>query len=278
MRSANAVVSDSNASQTTRNGILYSPSLVACRSASLRTADVFMVEFHAMLAMNRSSVSIGYGSPRQALVMTLCIRPCADSGCSQEKPLSMRTGSPCSSTKRSSGPSGQPSGAPSSGVFGLTACGPLGGRALRRHRPRVRRAVAEAARAGRWCPAATSGSRARVWSGSRWSARRGRASRGTPPGCRSPCRASCPTSRSRRSAARSCWSRAVTPSSWARRRIVARRDAGDARRPFGRAAARPARASSWNAGATGVPSAQGERRRAAPGRHPSAWSATARWP
>ncbi|MCY1364699.1 hypothetical protein D9M69_515150 [compost metagenome] len=62
--------------------------------------------------------------------MTLCIRPWADSGCSQEKPLSIRTGWPWLSTNRSSGLSGQPSGAPSSGVSGLTACGPLGGRAL----------------------------------------------------------------------------------------------------------------------------------------------------
>ena len=89
-----------------------------------------MLEFQAMLAMNSSSVSIGYGSPRQALPITLCIRPCADNGYSHEKPLSIRTGSPSSSTHRSCGDSGQPSGGASSGVFGLIDCGPLGGRAL----------------------------------------------------------------------------------------------------------------------------------------------------
>ena len=57
-----------------------------------RTSAVFIVEFHAMLAMKISSVSIGYGSPRQALVMTLCIMPCTASGYSHENALSMRTG------------------------------------------------------------------------------------------------------------------------------------------------------------------------------------------
>jgi hypothetical protein len=59
--------------------------------------------------------------------MTLCIMPCTDSGYSQENALSMRTGSPSSSTNRSSGRAGQPSGMPSSGVFGCTASGPFGG-------------------------------------------------------------------------------------------------------------------------------------------------------
>jgi len=49
-RSANAVVSDWNASQTTRNGILYSPS--ARLSFNMRRiSDVCIVEFQAMLAM-----------------------------------------------------------------------------------------------------------------------------------------------------------------------------------------------------------------------------------
>jgi len=108
---------------------LYSPSARLSFSI-LRTSDVFIVEFQAMLAMKIISVSIGYGSPRHAFVMTLCISPWADSGCSHENPLSMRTGSPSASTNRSSGLSGQPSGAPFSGVFGCTAAGPLGGRAF----------------------------------------------------------------------------------------------------------------------------------------------------
>ena len=45
---------------------------------------VFMVEFHAMLAMKIIKVSMRYGSPRVALVITVCIRPCADSGASHE--------------------------------------------------------------------------------------------------------------------------------------------------------------------------------------------------
>jgi hypothetical protein len=55
---------------------------------------VFMVLFQAILAMNIIKVSMRYGSPRVALVITLCIRPCADSGCSQEKAWSMRMGEP----------------------------------------------------------------------------------------------------------------------------------------------------------------------------------------
>ncbi len=80
-----------------------------------------------MLAMKIIKVSMGYGSPRHALVMTLCIRPCTASGYSQENALSIRTGPPCSSMNRSSGAAGQPSGPVASGVFGLTASGLFGG-------------------------------------------------------------------------------------------------------------------------------------------------------
>ena len=128
-RSAKAVISDWNASQTTRNGILYSPASgpSACRSFNIRrTSTVFIVEFHAMLAMKISNVSIGYGSPRQALVMTLCIIPCTASGYSHENALSIRTGVPSSLTNRSSGSAGQPSPRPSSGVSGRIASGVLG--------------------------------------------------------------------------------------------------------------------------------------------------------
>ena len=122
IRSANAVISDWNASHTTMNGILYSP--FSCLSSSiLRTSTVFIDEFHAMFAMKIISVSMGYGSPRHAFVMTLCITPCTASGYSHENALSMRTGAPSSSMKRSSGAAGQPSGPLASGVFGLTASG-----------------------------------------------------------------------------------------------------------------------------------------------------------
>ncbi len=128
IRSANAVVSEWKASATTRNGILYCPSSPLSLSI-LRTSLVFIVEFHAMLAMKMSKVSIGYGSPRQALVMTLCISPCTDSGYSHENALSMRTGLPSSFTNRSSGSAGQPSAMPSSGRFGCTARESFGVRA-----------------------------------------------------------------------------------------------------------------------------------------------------
>ena len=77
--------------------------------------------------------------------MTLCIRPCTDSGYSQEKALSMRTGLPSSSTNRSSGSAGQPSAMPSSGVLGCTACGVVRRLGAGRNRARERRLVAEAA-------------------------------------------------------------------------------------------------------------------------------------
>ncbi len=125
-------------------GILYSP-FSSLSLSILRTSTVFIVEFHAMLAMKISSVSILYGSPRQALVMTLCIRPCTDSGYSQEKPLSMRTGLPSSSTNRSSGSAGQPSAMPSSGVFGLHRLRVVRRAGAGRDRARERHLVAEAA-------------------------------------------------------------------------------------------------------------------------------------
>ena len=123
-RSAKATVSLWNASQTTRNGILNSPSSSLAFSIS-RTAMVFMVEFQAMLAMKIMSVSSRYGSPRVALVITVCIRPCADSGCSQENAWSMRIGVPSSPMASSSGLAGKPSGAALSGVFGLIMSGEL---------------------------------------------------------------------------------------------------------------------------------------------------------
>ena len=120
-RSAKATISDWNASQTIRKGILYSsPSFALSIS---RTVDVFIVEFHAMLAMKIINVSMRYGSPLTALVITLCIMPCADSGYSQENALSMRIGEPSGLTASSSGCAGKPSGAAGRGVFGWTCSG-----------------------------------------------------------------------------------------------------------------------------------------------------------
>ena len=78
-----------------------------------------------MFAMKISSVSSRYGSPRIAFVITVCISPCADSGCSHEKAWSMRIGVPSSQIASSSGLAGKPSGAALSGVFGLSMSGEL---------------------------------------------------------------------------------------------------------------------------------------------------------
>ena len=51
--------------------------------------------------------------------MTLCIIPCAATGASQEKALSIRLGVPSGSTIRSSGPRGKPRGAPAMGLPGV---------------------------------------------------------------------------------------------------------------------------------------------------------------
>ena len=56
-RSAKATVSLWNASQTTMNGIMYSPASSLLLSIS-RTFDVFIVLFQAMLAMNIIKVSM----------------------------------------------------------------------------------------------------------------------------------------------------------------------------------------------------------------------------
>ncbi|CAA2109012.1 hypothetical protein VVAX_05282 [Variovorax paradoxus] len=93
-----------------------------------RTPMVFMLEFHAMLAMKISSVSMRYGSPLAALVITLCMSPCADSGCSQENAWSMRIGEPSGLIASSSGLAGNPSGAALSGVFGWIMPGSLNAR------------------------------------------------------------------------------------------------------------------------------------------------------
>jgi hypothetical protein len=110
----------------------------------LRTSAVFIVEFHAMLAMKISSVSMRYGSPRQALVMTLCISPCTDSGYSHEKALSMRTGEPSSLTKRSSGSPASPAPCRPAAV-GLHRARVVGRARAGRDGPRERRLVAEPA-------------------------------------------------------------------------------------------------------------------------------------
>ena len=175
-----------------------------------------------------------YGSPRQALVMTLCIRPCTASGYSHENALSMRTGLPSSSTNRSSGDAGQPSASAGERRVRL-APRPGCSAASRSAGSRAGTApCGESRRAGRSCRAATSGSRARGSSGSRSNAPRARASRGTRPDCRSRSRARRPSESVQGIGSSIFWSRAVTPISCARRRIVAAGMPVMLRRPFGR--------------------------------------------
>ena len=87
-------------------GIRYSPVAGSLSVSMRRVSGMFIAEFHAMLAMYMNSVSIGYGSPFQALRINRCISPCAAIGASHENALSMRTGLPSSPMIKSSGPSG----------------------------------------------------------------------------------------------------------------------------------------------------------------------------
>ena len=102
-------------------GMRYSP-VASSTSVSRRIVSrVAIAEFHAMFAMNISSVSMRYGSPATALRITVCSMPCAASGYSQLNALSIRRGSPRSSTTRSAGACGNPSGAASSAPLSLRA-------------------------------------------------------------------------------------------------------------------------------------------------------------
>ena len=102
-------------------GIRYSP-LVASFAVSIAIVPaVFMAEFQAMLVMYMNSVSIGYGSPLWAFVITRCSMPWAASGASHENALSIRAGVPSASTRRSSGLVGNPSGGPGNGWPGTTS-------------------------------------------------------------------------------------------------------------------------------------------------------------
>jgi hypothetical protein len=65
-------------------GILYSPVSGSVSVSILMVSVVFIDEFQLMFAMNINRTSIGYGSPAQALRMTMCIMPWAASGASQE--------------------------------------------------------------------------------------------------------------------------------------------------------------------------------------------------
>ena len=98
-----------------KRGIRYSP-VAGSRSVSMAAVSaVFMAEFQAMFAMYMKRVSMGYGSPAQALRITVCIIPWAAIGASHENALSILVGRPAASTSKSSGPRGKPSGGPGMG-------------------------------------------------------------------------------------------------------------------------------------------------------------------
>ena len=204
-RSANAVISDWKASHTTRKGILYSrlPVLVAVVQHPPHLHGVHgRVPRHVRHEDHQRVDAVRIAAPRVGdHVVHQPVRRRA--GTPTRRPCRCAPASPSPSTNRSSGEPGQPSARPPSGVSGLIASGPLGGFAgggIARgngalwRKPPGRSIVPRSAHQDR---------RARESCGSRSSARRARASRGTRRGCRSPTRAPCPSSRSTGSAARS---------------------------------------------------------------------------
>ena len=122
-----------------------SPSSFCAHSMS-RVPAVFIAEFHAMLAMNSSSVSIGYGSPATALAITMCIRPCAAIGDSHEYALSIRSGTPSLVDREILGAHRKAERRARERLVRRDAPDRRG-KLLRRDRLRIRRACAEVARA-----------------------------------------------------------------------------------------------------------------------------------
>ena len=204
-----------------------------------RVSTVFIVEFHAMFAMKIISVSMRYGSPRQALVITLCIMPCTDSGYSQENALSMRTGPPSLVDEQIVG-LGRPAQRQAGerrirlhafGLFGVFASGgmPRGNGALWRKPP------------GRsMVPSKRHQDRQRAY-GLKAVGMRGepahRVERDRIAGDRF--RARMPQLSVQAIGSSIFWSRAVTPISCARRRMVAAGYAGDSLGPFRRVVLHP---------------------------------------
>ena len=172
-----------------------------------------------MFAMYMNSVSIWYGSPAQALVMTMCIMPCAASGASQVNALSMRIGVPSSSSSRSCGPlrkTQRHAGQHGVRLAALARPGrqPAGSAS-------DRRLVAPGPRAYRSRQAASAADASRGRSGTRWSGPRCRAWRASRPGGRPSFRAGGRTYRSRADRSSIAWLNATSASSVAMRRIVA---------------------------------------------------------
>ena len=182
-RSAKAVVSDWKASQTTMNGILYSPFVVLVVEHLAHLGGVHgRVPGHVGHEDHQRVDAVGIAAPgigddvvHQAVHRQ---RVFPGEGLVDAHRLAVvvdeqvvRVGRPAQrhAVQRR---------------VRLHAPGPVGRLGAGRDRARERRLVAEAARAVDGAQQRSSGSPAREWSESRWSAPPGRAWRGRPPGCR----------------------------------------------------------------------------------------------
>ena len=180
-RSANAVVSDWNASQTTRNGILYSPSspLVVQHPADLRRVHrrvpchVGHVDHQRVDRIRVAAPRVGdhvvhhpvHGErvlPRERLVDAHRRAVVVDEEILRARPASRAR------VRRAACRAARPAARSAAWPTAESSAETASGAGIRR--------------AGRSCRAATSGSRARGSSGSRSNARRARASRGRRPG------------------------------------------------------------------------------------------------
>ncbi len=135
-----------------------------------------------MLAMYMNSVSIGYGSPLWALVITRCIRPWAASGASQENALSIRGGRAVRLDQQVLGARREAERRPRQRLAGDDLAGLAGRLRTRAGSASGRAACSESRPAHRSCRAGSAADAARGRCGSRWNAPRCRASRACRPG------------------------------------------------------------------------------------------------
>ena len=127
-------------------GMRYSP-LEGCFAVSIRVVPaVFMAEFQAMFVMYMKSVSIGYGSPLWAFVITRCSMPWAASGASQENALSIRRGRAVGLDQEIRGGGRKPERRPRQRLAGHDLANLPSGLGSGRDRFGIRRLVAKTAR------------------------------------------------------------------------------------------------------------------------------------
>ena len=197
------------------------------RSDARASPAMFIDEFQPMLAMYMNSTSIGYGSPRAALVITMCIRPCAD-----ERRVPANTPCRCAAACRRHrpadppGPCGKPSGAPLQRLARLHVAGLAGAASAGGVGCGIRRLVAEAAGAIDRAQQDLQQMQHRGRSGSRWRAPRCRAWRASPPAGRPSCRGGGRAVSVHGMSSVICCSKAACASSAAMRRMVSAATAG----------------------------------------------------